>query len=134
MTKIFLRIIRNKLLKICENWYLLMEKIKKITRNKRTGDSILQTFITQTLKTWKTSPNSVKNSKKYPLLTLMSYFDTSFTVHSFIKSSVAWCPSYACAVFPSRTSIKIVNFCFQYHENFSNTMMLLVFLNIILWH
>ena len=32
----------------------------------------------------------MKNSKKYPLLTLTTYFNTTFTVHSFIKSSLTF--------------------------------------------
>ena len=32
----------------------------------------------------------MKNPKKYPLLTLTTYFNTTFTVHSFIKSSLTF--------------------------------------------
>ena len=32
----------------------------------------------------------MKNSKNYPLLTLTTYFDITFTGHSFIKSSVTF--------------------------------------------
>ena len=63
-------------------------KAKKTIRNKRSGGSILQ--IRRTFKTWNTNPNNVKNSKRFPLLTLTTYFDTTFTVHSFIKSSLTF--------------------------------------------
>ena len=88
--KSFLGIIQNEFLKICEKWYLLMWKLIKATRNKRSGGSILQIFVRHTFRTWNTSPNNVKISKKYPLLTLTNYFDTTFTVHTFIKSSVSF--------------------------------------------
>ena len=65
-----------------------MQKLIETTKNKRSGGSVLQIFIRRTFKTWNTSANNVKNFKKYPLLTLTTYFDTTFTVHSFIKSSV----------------------------------------------
>ena len=78
-------------------------------------------------------PNNVKNSWKYPLLTLGTDFDTSFTVQLY-QVSREWPPSCACAVFLGSKSRKIVNFCYQYSENFSNTVILLVSLNIILWH
>ena len=65
-------------------------KANKRTRNKRSGGSILQMFIRRTFRTWNTSHNNVKNSKKYPLLTLATYFDTTFTINSFIKSSVTF--------------------------------------------
>ena len=59
------------------------------TRNKRSGGSVSQIFIRLTFRTSNTSPN-VNNLKKYQLLMLMTYFDTTFTVHSFIKSSVTF--------------------------------------------
>ena len=34
----------NEVLKNCEKWYLLMKKLIKTTRNKRSGGSILQNF------------------------------------------------------------------------------------------
>ena len=107
------------------------EKLIKTTRDKRSGGSILQIFIRRTFKTWNTSPNNVKNSTKYPLLTLTTYFDTSFTVQFYqvFHCFLVWYPSCACAVFSSSTaSTKIVYFCSQYRENFSYTVILLVFL------
>ena len=68
--------------------HLYEEDWKRMEKNKRSGGSILQIFIR--LRTWNTSPNNVKNSKKYPLLTLTTYFDTTFTTHSFNKSSVTF--------------------------------------------
>ena len=38
-----------------------------------------------------------------------------------------------CSLFEQNVN-KFVNFCSQYRENFSNTVILLVSLNIILWH
>ena len=70
-------------------WKMISADVKaiKTTRNKISGDSILQIFLRPTFKTWNTSPNNVENSKIYPLLTLTTSFDTTFTVHGFIKSS-----------------------------------------------
>ena len=131
--KSFLRIIWNEVLKICEKWYLLMEKLIKTTRDERSGGSILQIFIRHTFKTWNTSPDNVKYSKKYPLLMLGYYFDTSFIIQFYqvFCDFLVWYPSCACAVFLSITWAKIVNFCSQCRENFSNTVILLVSLSII---
>ena len=109
--KSFLRIIWNGFLKICEKWNLLILKLIKATRNKRSGGSILQIFVRRTFKTWNASPNNVKNSKKYPLPTLTTYFDTSFTIQLYqvFRYFLVWYPSRACAVFSSSTtSTKIV--------------------------
>ena len=93
--KSFLRIIRNEVLKICEKWYLLFEKLIKAARDKRSGGSILQ--IRRIFKTSNASPDNVKNSKKYPLLTLRTYFDTSFTVQFYqvFRDFLVWYPSCA---------------------------------------
>ena len=63
-------------------------------------------------------------------------FDTSFTLQFYqvFRDFIVWYPSCAWAVFSSSAATKIVNFCSQYRENFSNTVILLVSLNIILWH
>ena len=73
-------------------WKMISADVKANKSNKkyRSGSSILQIFIKRTFKTRNTSPNNVKNFKKYSLLTLTTYFDTTFTVHSFIKSSVTF--------------------------------------------
>ena len=60
------------------------------TRNKRSGGSVSQIFMRLTFRTSNTSPNNVNNLKKYPLFMLMTYFDITFTVHSFIKFSVTF--------------------------------------------
>ena len=67
---------------------------------------------------------------------LTTYFDTTFTVHSFIK--FLWLSSMCMRSLFEQDIKKIVNFCSQYHENFPNTVILLVSVNIyiyiILWH
>ena len=115
--KSFLRIIRNEVLKICEKWYLLFEKLIKAARDKRSGGSILQ--IRRIFKTSNASPDNVKNSKKYPLLTLRTYFDTSFTVQFYqvFRDFLVWYLSCACAVF-SGSTLKIVNFLFPIQWEF----------------
>ena len=52
--KIFFQTMLNKVLKTCEKWHLLMQKLIKTTRNKRSSDCILQIFIRSTFKTWNT--------------------------------------------------------------------------------
>ena len=43
--KSFFQIMPNEALKICKKWYLLMENLIKITKNKRSSDCILQFVI-----------------------------------------------------------------------------------------
>ena len=50
--KYFFQILLNKVLKICEKWYLLMQKRIKTKRNKRSGGYFLQIFIRSIFKTW----------------------------------------------------------------------------------
>ena len=108
--KSFSWIIWNEFLKICEKWYLLMEKLIKATRNKRSGGSILQVFVRQTFRTQNTSPNKVKSSKKYPLPTLMTYYFHCTQFYQVFRDFLVWYPSCACAVFSSRTSTKLLIF------------------------
>ena len=45
----FTKTMLNEVLKNCEKWYLLMKKLIKTTRNKRSGGSILQNFYNMCL-------------------------------------------------------------------------------------
>ena len=62
-------------------------------------------------------------------MTLLSPYTQFYQV---FRDFLVWYPSCAYAVFSSRTSTKIANFCSQFRENFPNTVILLVSLNIIL--
>ena len=48
--KSLFQIVLNEVLKTCEKSYLLMQKLVKTTRNKRSSDCILQIFIRSTFK------------------------------------------------------------------------------------
>ena len=114
---------------------ILHQKVIKTIRNKRSGGSILQICIRRTFRTWNTSFNNVKNSKKIPTAEadVWHYF---YRIHfcQVFRDFLTWYPSCACAAFSSRTSTKIVSFCSQFRENFPDTVILLISLNIILWH
>ena len=83
--KSFLQIMMTEVLKICEKWYLLMQKLIKETRNGRSGGSILHIFIRHTFKTW----NTIQKGHVFFILFWLVLYPFWY-IHIYMNERISW--------------------------------------------